>query len=104
MIAGDAEQAAELLRKHVVVQGERFADLMALLHRIEEQPSDRARLPRATSRNSVQEVCQIDSSDGDSVPARYRRARRALRVSRPAAERSRAAWNPELRVPNFRME
>jgi len=28
---GDAEQAEKLLRKHVVVQGERFADLLANL-------------------------------------------------------------------------
>ena len=35
MLAGDAEQAGELLRSHVVVQGERFADLMALLHRVD---------------------------------------------------------------------
>ena len=30
--AGDAEAAAQALRSHVVVQGERFADLLASLH------------------------------------------------------------------------
>ncbi len=35
ILAGDADRAAELLRKHVVIQGERFADLMALLPRLE---------------------------------------------------------------------
>jgi DNA-binding GntR family transcriptional regulator len=34
LLAGDAERAAEQLRKHVLVQGERFADLMAMLHRV----------------------------------------------------------------------
>jgi DNA-binding GntR family transcriptional regulator len=32
ILAGDPELAAEELRKHVLVQSERFADLMALLH------------------------------------------------------------------------
>lgn len=31
IIAGDSERTAELLRKHIMIQGERFADLMASL-------------------------------------------------------------------------
>lgn len=31
IVAGDCDKAAELLRKHVMIQGERFADLMASL-------------------------------------------------------------------------
>jgi DNA-binding GntR family transcriptional regulator len=31
LISGQAEQAAELLRAHIIVQGERFADLLASL-------------------------------------------------------------------------
>jgi DNA-binding GntR family transcriptional regulator len=31
IIAGDGEQTANLLREHVMVQGERFADLIASL-------------------------------------------------------------------------
>ncbi|MEI6703563.1 MAG: FCD domain-containing protein, partial [Deltaproteobacteria bacterium] len=31
IIAGDGENAADMLRKHVIVQGERFADLIASL-------------------------------------------------------------------------
>ena len=31
IIAGDADVAAELLRKHIIIQGERFADLIASL-------------------------------------------------------------------------
>jgi DNA-binding GntR family transcriptional regulator len=34
ILAGDASATADWLRKHVVVQGERFADLMALMHRV----------------------------------------------------------------------
>jgi DNA-binding GntR family transcriptional regulator len=32
LVAGDADLTAELLRAHVLVQGQRFADLMAMLH------------------------------------------------------------------------
>lgn len=35
IVAGDADLSAESLRKHVIVQGERFADLMAMLDRME---------------------------------------------------------------------
>jgi DNA-binding GntR family transcriptional regulator len=35
LLAGDADLTGERLREHVVVQGERFADLMALLHRVQ---------------------------------------------------------------------
>jgi DNA-binding GntR family transcriptional regulator len=36
--AGDAEAAAQALRSHVVVQGERFADLMASLRELQPMP------------------------------------------------------------------
>ena len=36
--AGDAEAAAQALRSHVVVQGERFADLMASLRELQPLP------------------------------------------------------------------
>ncbi len=32
LLIGEAELSADLLRRHVLVQGERFADLMAMLH------------------------------------------------------------------------
>lgn len=35
--AGDTEGAAQALRSHVVVQGERFADLLASLHALAPQ-------------------------------------------------------------------
>lgn len=35
IIAGDGDLAAELLRKHIIIQGERFADLMATLSMLE---------------------------------------------------------------------
>jgi DNA-binding GntR family transcriptional regulator len=34
LLGGDAERASEQLRNHVLVQGERFTDLMAMLHRV----------------------------------------------------------------------
>lgn len=34
--AGDAERASSEVRSHVVVQGDRFADLLAEMHRLEE--------------------------------------------------------------------
>lgn len=36
--SGDPEGAAQALRSHVVVQGERFADLLASLHALSPQP------------------------------------------------------------------
>jgi len=36
--AGNGEQAAELLRHHVTVQGERFADLVSSLHTLKQLP------------------------------------------------------------------
>jgi DNA-binding GntR family transcriptional regulator len=33
ILAGDAELTTECLRAHVIVQGQRFADLIALLNR-----------------------------------------------------------------------
>ena len=36
IVAGNAEFTAECLRKHVIVQGERFGDLMAMLDRMEK--------------------------------------------------------------------
>lgn len=38
IIAGDSESAAALLRSHVMVQGERFADLMSSLPAISKEP------------------------------------------------------------------
>lgn len=32
LLIGEAELSADLLRQHVLMQGERFADLMAMLH------------------------------------------------------------------------
>lgn len=34
IIAGDSERTVELLRQHIVVQGQRFADLIASLHQL----------------------------------------------------------------------
>jgi DNA-binding GntR family transcriptional regulator len=36
--AGQGEQAADLLRHHVIVQGERFADLVSSLHTLKQLP------------------------------------------------------------------
>ena len=38
IIAGDGDKAADLLRAHVMVQGERFADLMSSLPAISKEP------------------------------------------------------------------
>lgn len=37
IIAGDGERTAELLRKHIMIQGERFADLIASLPQLASQ-------------------------------------------------------------------
>src|SRR5450830_548428 len=34
IIAGDSEQTVELLRQHIMIQGQRFADLVASLHQL----------------------------------------------------------------------
>ncbi|OYU44577.1 MAG: hypothetical protein CFE44_12175 [Burkholderiales bacterium PBB4] len=39
IIAGDADATEKALRSHVVVQGERFADLLASLNALEPQAS-----------------------------------------------------------------
>jgi DNA-binding GntR family transcriptional regulator len=36
--AGKGEDAANLLRHHVIVQGERFADLVSSLHTLKQLP------------------------------------------------------------------
>ncbi|MBY0557701.1 MAG: FCD domain-containing protein, partial [Burkholderiaceae bacterium] len=35
IIAGDGERAAELLREHVMIQGQRFSDLMSSLPQLQ---------------------------------------------------------------------
>lgn len=42
IVAGDAELAAERIRAHVVVQGERFADLVASLQALKAEQADEA--------------------------------------------------------------
>jgi DNA-binding GntR family transcriptional regulator len=37
ILAGDGEKAAELLREHVMIQGQRFSDLMASLPQLGKQ-------------------------------------------------------------------
>ena len=34
ILAGDGEQAAQLLRGHIIIQGERFADLIASMNKL----------------------------------------------------------------------
>lgn len=43
IVAGDGEQAAELLRRHITVQGERFADLVASLGQLGREGRETAR-------------------------------------------------------------
>src|SRR5574337_1007407 len=43
ILAGDGEHAAEALRSHVAVQGERFADLVASLASLKAGDADSAR-------------------------------------------------------------
>jgi DNA-binding GntR family transcriptional regulator len=43
ILAGDGDRAAEALRSHVIVQGERFADLVASLDLLKSGSPDRAR-------------------------------------------------------------
>lgn len=42
ILAGDGEQAAQLTREHVMIQGQRFADLMASLPQLKATPRDGA--------------------------------------------------------------
>jgi len=39
IIAGDSERTVELLRQHVMIQGQRFADLVASLHQLKIAPN-----------------------------------------------------------------
>ena len=39
ILEGDGEKAAHLLREHVMIQGQRFADLMASLPQLGRQPA-----------------------------------------------------------------
>jgi DNA-binding GntR family transcriptional regulator len=39
LLEGDGEKAAHLLREHVMIQGQRFADLMASLPQLGRQPA-----------------------------------------------------------------
>ncbi|MDD5298419.1 MAG: GntR family transcriptional regulator [Rhodocyclaceae bacterium] len=41
IVAGEGDRAAELLRSHVVVQGERFADLIASLSQLPSAPTEK---------------------------------------------------------------
>jgi len=50
MLAGNGETAAALLREHVLVGAGKFADLMASLSRIREQPPSPTRLRRVARR------------------------------------------------------
>jgi DNA-binding GntR family transcriptional regulator len=34
IVAGDAEKTVEVLRQHITIQGQRFADLVASLHQL----------------------------------------------------------------------
>jgi len=38
IIAGDSERTVELLREHIMIQGQRFADLVASLHQLKQLP------------------------------------------------------------------
>jgi len=40
IIAGDSERTMELLRQHVMIQGQRFADLVASLHQLKTAPDN----------------------------------------------------------------
>ena len=46
LLRGDADAAADRLRQHILVQGERFADLLAALARLRANPA--ALLPGET--------------------------------------------------------
>ena len=37
IVAGDSERTVELLRQHIMIQGQRFADLVASLHQLKAQ-------------------------------------------------------------------
>jgi DNA-binding GntR family transcriptional regulator len=38
IVAGNSEHAVELLRQHIMIQGQRFADLVASLHQLKREP------------------------------------------------------------------
>ncbi len=87
LTAGDAAAAAERLRSHVVVQGERFADLIASLGRLEAEsaapprPARRAAAvvqPPAPSRAAR-------STKSDAVTSNAPAATASRRASRPAS-------------------
>ncbi len=40
IIAGDSDRTVELLRQHIMIQGQRFADLVASLHQLKSAPDD----------------------------------------------------------------
>jgi DNA-binding GntR family transcriptional regulator len=48
IIAGDSERAVELLRQHIMIQGQRFADLVASLHQLKVAPEERSSLVDAS--------------------------------------------------------
>ena len=41
IVAGDSEQAVELLRQHIMIQGQRFAALVASLHQLKAAPEQK---------------------------------------------------------------
>ena len=55
ILAGDAELTAKHLRAHVVVQGERFADLMALLNQAKRR-TEAAQVANSLADNEIQNV------------------------------------------------
>lgn len=44
IIAGDSERTVELLRQHIMIQGQRFADLVASLHQLKTAPEEKSSL------------------------------------------------------------
>lgn len=42
IVAGESERTVELLRQHIMIQGQRFADLVASLHQLKTAPEERA--------------------------------------------------------------
>src|SRR5205823_3395703 len=56
ILAGDPERTAKSLREHVLVQGERFADLIASLDRLHAQSAPAAPQQRSVARRGVRTV------------------------------------------------
>ncbi len=93
LAAGDAALAADLLRNHVVVQGERFADLVASLSRLEAEP------PRASARPRTVVAPARQPPRAPSTPSRAARSRKsdATTSKSSGATRSGGASGPASR-------